>query len=183
MRKTIIINIIIILVLVAIVAAARQNIGGAWTSGNLLFIDSGKKHRDSALVGWYPVEEWELETCTRDITASFKIENQAESGIFSQNNLIIDTTITIQAFQMNYDENSNYKEYEIAWYIQPFNDAVNYEVQYYADDWNSFNPPLTKEASPTYGDRGYYTWSGDYNISKVRLIAGSNVLEVQVVQE
>jgi hypothetical protein len=180
MKKQLIILVIFLLLITALVAAASQNIGEALTSGNILFINSGGRHRTSALVGWYPVEEWEVETCTRDLTSSINISDQSDSGAFSKNNLIIDTTLTMQAFQQNYAEDVNYKEYEISWYVHPFNDAINYEIQYYAEDWTSFTPSIKNEAGPSYGDMGYYSWSGDYNITAVRILAGSESLTIPV---
>lgn len=186
MKKQLLIFILVFIVLLSLATAIeQQNFWDLLSSGNLLMIDTGKSHRDSALTGWYPVEEWEVETCTRDVTSSFTPTSQSNTGTFSPANLIIDTTITMQASQLNFELQPNYKEYEVAWYVYPFgNTSIEYEIQYYTDTWNSFQPPEQKTATPVYGDMGHKTWTGDYNMTKMRLITkDGEFLEIQVVQE
>lgn len=184
MKKQIIILIMTTILIVAIAAAAQQSFGDAVTSGNLLYINTGGKHRTSAIVGWYPVEDWEVETCTRDVSSSFKIDSQSDSGVFSANNLIIDTTLTMQAFKQDFEFGQGLKEYEVSWYVQPLNKSISYEIQYFSTDWRSLDPPVQREAGAVNGDMGYQTWSSDQNISKMRIITSDgNSLEIPVVEQ
>lgn len=184
MKKQIIISILILISIVAIAAAAKQSFGETFFSGNILGINIGGKHRTSAITGWYPVEDWEVETCTRGVSSEIKIKSQSDSGVFSANNLIIDTTLTMQAFKQIFESGQGLKEYEVAWYVQPLNKSISYEIQYYSTDWTSLDPPVKREAGVANGDMGYQTWTSNKNISKMRIITNDgNYLEVRVVKQ
>ena len=182
MNKKIISVFVLFVLMITLVAAAQQNFGETITSGNILFLNTAENNPSSAITGWYPVEEWEVETCTRDVTASFTGPEDSKEGAFSPNRLIVDMTITMQAFRQDFALDPDYKEYEVAWYIHPFNESVTYEIQYKTTDWNSFDTPIQREAGPAQGDMGYYTWSLNENVSTVRIVANDgSYLEVPVV--
>ncbi len=179
-KKLLLLVVVVAIVLIALVGA-KQTVLDALESGNLLWIDQGAQNENSALTGWYPVEEWEVETCTRGQTSDFEISDQAEEGAFSQSDLIIDTAITIQGTQHNIQP--DYKEYELAWYIQPFNNELDYEIQYkVGDDWKTTPELQGKVAGPQNGDKGYFAWFGDYNITEIKIKSNESYLTVPMVQ-
>ena len=150
------------------------------TTGNIFRINTGEKYQNSALTGWYPVEKWEVETCTRGQTSDFKIADQAAQGAFARENLIVDMTLTLQGKQHNI--RPDYKQYEIAWYVHPFSTEVSYTLEYKTNNnWKEFNPPQTGTAGPQQGNQGYFSWDGTYNITEVRIKANNSYLDVPVV--
>ena len=180
-KKMIIITIsLIVLITLIATTSANQNFWETLETGNILFINTGNAHEESAITGWYPVENWEVETCTRGQTSDFKIESENEEGTNPKNNLIVDLTISLQGTQQNIQP--GYKEYEVAWYIQPFGNETDYELQYKTNNhWKSFEPAISRTAGPQNGDKGYYAWSGDYNISAIRIKLDDDYVQAPMV--
>lgn len=148
------------------------------------FVNQGAKYQTSAFVnGWYPVANWEVETCTRDVTASFVQEAEANTGVFAQTSLIVDTTVTIQATKQSYGELTEEHDYEVAWYIHPFNNTITYNIQYKTDNgWRAIPDMDEREAGAQYGDRGYHSWATSENITTIRILSSDDDrLEVPVV--
>ena len=176
----IIVLLIIILTTMGVVSSNKGWFSDAVFTGNIFRINTGEKYQDSALTGWYPVEKWEVETCTRGQTSDFKISDQADQGDFAKENLIVDMTLTLQGKQHNI--RPDYKQYEIAWYVHPFGAEVSYTLEYKTDDeWKEFDPALTGDAGPQNGNQGYFSWEGNYNITEVRIKANKSYLAVPVV--
>ena len=156
-------------------------------SNNLLFWPSeqlwGGGIEDSAVVGWYPVERWEVDTCVHGQTTDFVIKDQSDEGAFSQHALIVDTSLTIQGKQVENSSDGIYAT-ELGWYIHPFRDSLNYSVKVKADGvWSELDPPFRGTANAITGDSRYISWNSDKVITEARIEAGDSYLVTELVRD
>jgi len=88
------------------------------------FFNSGSK-----IVSWYSVEDWELEVCSM----WSETEEARHSSVMQSSEIYLSQlTLTLQGKKIVYPDNSSL--YEFAWYIQPAQGNVEYEVLAYNEN-------------------------------------------------
>lgn len=181
MNKWIFITLILLLsplLLGALFTTVENNNLMSWPS-ELLW---GGGIEDSAIIGWYPVEQWEVDTCVHGQTNDFVITDQSDTGTFSPNALIVDTSLTIQGKQID-NENGQSMETELAWYIHPFNDTIEYRVKVKSNDvWIDLDPPFVGTASGITGDSQYRSWFSNKTITHARIETENSYLETELAR-
>jgi hypothetical protein len=131
--------------------------------------------RDARLLQFYPVEQWEIEVCTRDITSMMGNNENGYAHAPSTNLLYEGIAVAISASRYDY-KFMNTTLYNIEWYVLPDDRKITYSiylktaggVKFYIPNYiNILAEP--REASSSYIPEYYeknYTYVGiDYIIN------------------
>lgn len=142
-RHRVIIYLLFVFLLVSTssVLAATTSSSVWWDStkynfaSNIPIFGAYVKEDSSTMMLFYPVQDWEIEVCTRDITSS--TENHKKGA--SQNNIfdmrLSTTTVALVASKYNYTSSDEIL-YNLEWYIQPIDNETIYSI-YLVDGSNN----------------------------------------------
>ncbi len=184
MKKIILILIILLLIPFAGGESTFETMIG---NGNLFYWKTealwGDDFSQAAVTGWYPVEQWEWDTCIKTQTTTFEVNDQSSTGLLSSNAAIIDTTITLQGKQID-SPYEDYYENELGWYIHPFEETLKYGVEIKSNGvWIDLEGYTARSANPITGDAIYESWTGTENITYARLTASDgSYIEIPMVR-
>jgi len=121
------------------------------------------------VMDWYPVEQWEIDTCRVDFSNEFTSDNQVSYNVPDSDNRLYDLTFVVNPKIQNtffIDENgTNQYLFSIGWYLQGFgNDAsenVKYKIKLKSSTLNKYldlgGGETEKEITLSIGTSGFYS--------------------------
>jgi len=139
--------------------------------------DLGKE--DVIIEHWYPIEDWEIEVCSKWGGTAEASSNAAGGAVATGSTNLALTTLTLQG-QKTYIADDETYIYEAAWYLMPLGDTQKYKVQFIGD--SGVIMVYEGSAGPT-GDANYYAEETDEEYDKVKLIYETGTLTVPMVEK
>ena len=80
---------------------------------------------------WYPVQDWEIQVCTRGLSTNLAYDPKANRIVsYSISSPIYTDTVTLLAKRI---ETGNLTYYEVGWYVQPFTGSFKVNVTLLTD--------------------------------------------------
>ncbi|MGV8086450.1 MAG: hypothetical protein ACP5N1_02355 [Candidatus Woesearchaeota archaeon] len=138
--------IILMLVSTSLVSAATTSSSEWWDStkynfaSNIPVFGAYINEDSSTMMLFYPVKNWEIEVCTRDLTSSTANHKKGAS----QNNIfdmrLSTTTVALVASKYNYNSSDEIL-YNLEWYIQPIDNETIYSIYLVDSSNNKFYLP------------------------------------------
>lgn len=132
-----------------------------------------------AETGWRPVEDWEVDRCSRKLSSDLTGE-VSNGNSFNEQDFAYGTTATLQATIKD-----NYGDYyhELAWYLQPTTKNITWSLSVY--DGNGAEKVIIKPTKMAqYDGRGFYHAFIDKKKYKgAKLNFGEGVLDVEFVEK
>ncbi len=101
------------------------------------------KAKDNMML-FYPVEDWEVEVCSRDLTSS-TADHKKSATLGNFDMRFSSTTVALMASKYSYVI-SNDVVYNLEWYVQSIDKQVVYSV-YLINSTNKFNIPGYKDVT------------------------------------
>ncbi|MBN1175249.1 hypothetical protein JXA48_01255 [Candidatus Woesearchaeota archaeon] len=132
-----------------------------------------------AETGWRPVEDWEIERCSRKLSSDLTGEI-SNGNSFSSQNFAYGTTATLQATIKD-----NYGDYyhELAWYLQPTTEDITFSLTVY--DENDVGKVIIEPTEMAqFEGRGFYHAFIDVKkYERAELNFGEGTLKVNFVKK
>jgi len=134
---------------------------------------------DIVIDDWYPIEEWELEVCS-------KWGGPGESGDyvgegFGQEQTLALTTVTIQAQRSEYEVNGSPGWiYEVAWYLMIANGEETYKIRLSGEGGAR---DIYKESAGTEGSANYQAHESHKEYDKAKIAFESGTYTVPIIEK
>lgn len=192
-KKRLFISIFILscFILVLPLATAPQNSGGPdsygeWYGGdalrewgNFFSFNDNFQEVDVLENRWYPVEPWEVQVCSQGLTSDL-VSTDGSYSNFDGNALVFDLTLTLQGLYEDVGYN-NIRLYEFAWFVQPYENTVQYNVMILNNSvWQNY---ISKSASAVSGDSYYDAFYSSDDIQEIKLVISGQDYKVSVVEK
>lgn len=132
---------------------------------NLWKEDLYKTH-DGYVFDWYNVEQWEADICQKEAGVSSEREEYSVTGLGTDEKRTYSLSITLQA---QYRPFENGTLYEVAWYIQPANTDIEYEVYTLTAEGSRTTIQERIASQQKTGDAHYWSEISDKKYTKVIL--------------
>lgn len=133
-----------------------------------------------AETGWRPVEDWEIERCSKKLSSDLKGEVSNGNSFSQQKNLAYGTTATLQA---TVKDNYGDYYYELAWYLQPTTDNITWSLNVYDKQGNKKEIIEPTEMTQYEGRGFYHAFIDKKNYTSAKLDFGEGVLDVEFVEK
>ena len=146
----------------------------AWVIMMSAFLVAAFAANGSTVPGWYRVEPWEIEVCSK---WGGTAEAQTYGGTAEGESYMFLTTVTLQAQRLELEGSS---VYEVSWYFRPMESPQQYSVMLVGE---STTTVYQGAAQPEFGDSNYYAdeLEAEYEHALLKYETGS--LKVPIVRK
>lgn len=150
---------------VSIVFMASHVFGAGELLRNLWKEDISNTH-DGYVFNWYNVEPWEVDVCQKEAGVDADQEEYFATGLGGGEKRTYSLSTTVQA---QYRPLENGTLYEIAWYIQPANTDLEYELYTMTSEGLKTRVQGRTSASQKTGDANFWSEVSSKNYTTVVL--------------
>lgn len=124
---------------------------------------------------WNPVQPWEVQQCKKKLSTQIW-SSKTGDGLSSASPLLFDLTVTLQAEQRTLSYEKGLYENSVSWYVQHYQQDVQYSLILIDDQGHSFDVPKegtgpikNKKADHVSGGAGFIAWEGKQKYAKAEL--------------